>query len=98
MRFPARIQISVTEDHIKRGIPRRCGGCPIALAGSTDESTVRVQLATMNYTSYGSVAIYRLPYSAQIFILNFDKGLHVEPLNFEATLIEVFPSYTTNGE
>ena len=87
--FPAEIEISVTQEHINRGLRQSCSRCPISNA-------LRDRFPTcIPSTAYGSASVYlknsafyaqyALPEDpAGRFIAAFDGGLPVRPFTFVA--------------
>jgi hypothetical protein len=84
------INVSVTEDHIKRGIKEDCDKCAIALA-VLDAVEYR-SLATgpiVRVFDPNEIEVYGKRYSVVVdyhmvksFISNFDSGNNVEPISF----------------
>jgi hypothetical protein len=73
------MKIQVTAEHIRDG--QRCNSarCPIALALQEPawEARAGAILAVL------SDGFYRLPYEVRKFMRDFDRGLPVEPFEFE---------------
>lgn len=78
------VEIDVTAEDIKFGVPGSCTACPVAIA------------ARRNFPGANVVVISRLtidgrrsgPFSADVcrFIEQFDDGEAVEPIRFKVTL------------
>lgn len=84
------ITVTVTEDHIRRGVPQEPEFCPVALALETifpasthisvDEEAVDLTHEDLRFQSV------ELPRSATRFIRAFDSGKPVEPFSFRVEL------------
>lgn len=86
------LTIQVTAEHIKEGQRANCTKCPIALA-------LLEAVKPARWVSVGPLLLFALPqepwyYRAaefptyvQEFISDFDAGLPVEPIMFEATFV-----------
>jgi hypothetical protein len=99
------VTISVTQEHIERGLPDVCDECAMAkafLASLPGAAYVKVRYwdhlgddarePEVHVTvdfNAGATRYYRLPYEAAGFVPRFDSGLPVFPFAFEA---EVLPS------
>ena len=81
---------SVSGSHIRRGEPRSCGKCPIALAVAEhlDPSwTVEVAPTVIFFRrkepgQYAHIRV-RAPESVRTFIQHYDTGMAVVPFEFE---------------
>jgi hypothetical protein len=82
------VQIDVTEDHIKRGVPRDCCECPLVLAFGDKLSPwyfARVAAYVVQFWEGPASPITEfqmLPYSARHFRKSFDEGCPVVPFTF----------------
>jgi hypothetical protein len=79
------MKVKVTEEHIRCGKPGEHAQCPIALAIREQYGFECVSIgSTVATLRQGSVqANYALPSEATRFIINFDKGRTVSPMEFE---------------
>jgi hypothetical protein len=79
------MHIKVTEDHIRRGKRRTMRCCPIALAIRDLEPNRNVDvLPQYAYIGYGDATrVCDLPQLAQDFIIAFDAGNEVTPIEFD---------------
>ena len=81
------MDVRVTADHIREGTPNSALTCPIAWA-------IKEQLGTsMPIEVFEGLALAdhmeaRLPEIACEFVDRFDKGKHVEPIEFTLTWID----------
>jgi len=81
------ININVTENDIRQGVPEDCNQCPIAIAALRvfPETEIRVGDMIEVYPLNGDdEEWYDLPDSALEFISDFDDGKDVHPFSFEA--------------
>ena len=79
------IMITVTADHISRGVKKDCGSCPVALAisdgvggGGAWVSNSRLEY----HAPDGRLIKARTPRSVQRFVVSFDQWLTVKPFRF----------------
>ena len=93
------LTITVTQDDIDMGVMGDSCQCPIALA--TQRLLLDADVVTVGHVTVGATAIYdglsddgeysdvyMLPYGAQIFIQDFDRGNMVEPFTFVTSPLE----------
>ena len=75
--------ITVTRDHIRKGVVNDEECCPIALA-LQEAGSGGVKVKRHNILFYGEPIplVTWLPQSAMRFIKRFDDGEHVEPFKF----------------
>lgn len=81
------MKVSVTQDHIDRGLRHSAGFCPIALAMNEQHGPGHL-VATCEslFTNEdGVVAWLKMPSEADDFIGKFDTGEPVQPFEFEVT-------------
>lgn len=78
------MKITVTQEHINRGIRSSIWQCPIALAiKEQTKGRVLVAGSTSLVTKNGVETVYNLPETAARFIINFDNGDKVVPMEFD---------------
>jgi len=78
--------IRVTQEHIDSGDKGRATSCPIANALRCEGYVYPSVCA--QFVRVGA-RMYNLPDSVTNFIQNFDKGVEVEPFEFELVLINI---------
>lgn len=74
------LRISVTEDHIKRGIAQNCHLCPVALAlcdAGFDDVAVGPKVIRIGKE------IVPTPIEVRIFVMNFDTHQNTIPMEFD---------------
>jgi hypothetical protein len=79
--------IQVTQEHIDHGTRNSCYECPVALAlheNLLGKNEVRV-IHYIEIIGEDVSLKYKLPDSVVHFIKRFDKGIKVEPFEFELT-------------
>lgn len=72
------MKIQVTAEDIRRGRPGICGGCPIALAMRRAFGVPIESWRFVSSTNYSA-----LPQVATVFVVDFDAGRPVQPIEFE---------------
>jgi hypothetical protein len=91
------MKISVTQEHIRRGVPRRPWCCPIALAlgdvldDSHQKISVKENEIEIGQIPYVVLITRKTPEICQDFIEAFDNGDVVQPFEFEVDI----PEYLT---
>jgi hypothetical protein len=87
------VTITVTQDHINKGVKQDCWSCPIALA--IQDAMPGVICAEVLNPDLGFATIFGddgdcgealLPDPARHFIAEFDNGQTVHPFAFEAVI------------
>lgn len=73
------MRISVTREDIERGVPGHA--CLCALARAIERQYGPATVAATHFKARGFR--FRLPLYMQRFVLDFDSGLPVEPVEFE---------------
>lgn len=79
------MMISVTAEHITKGVAHKCEFCPVALA-LKDATGIEWTVGLIGALSVNGGKCYEielLPLKVRIFILDFDKGEHVDPFEFD---------------
>ena len=76
--------VTITNDHIQRGMKSNAKYCPIAIALSElyPHRMNKIRVTNGNVTITG-VDFYSLPFTAYEFINKFDAGETVNPFSFE---------------
>ena len=75
------MKVTVTQQHINKGIPGTEVRCPIALA-LKDTGTKHLFVKKFYFET--DKGIYRLPKAARDFVFKFDYKQEVAPFSFEA--------------
>ena len=87
-KYPDKLQVNVTQEHIDNGEPGRGASCPIALALRAHPLTTgdRWQVTRISAYSYEPYSpTYTTSHRAARFINRFDNELPVEPSTFVFT-------------
>lgn len=80
------MRISVTQDHIDRGVKGDSCYCPVAIAmREADYRSPKVGRVSVRFDWDGGRAVLPVPYSVKTFVYRFDAGLDVWPFEFELT-------------
>lgn len=77
-------RIEVTQDDIEKGVAKNCSACPVARA-------ITKKLRQGLVAGVSSVLLidyykFRLSIEAFLFVIDFDKGLPVQPFSFDLDL------------
>lgn len=83
------MKVSVTQDHIAVGVPKKSSSCPIALALQETTGATKVSVGTYTCSweeTNGDHFRANLPMEAENFVRSFDLGNKMKPFSFE-----VFP-------
>lgn len=90
------MNISVTQEHINRGVTNDCGKCPVALALS---DAFPSQTITVEYLKIHIGAMWiETPDPVREFLPNFDWGDKVVPFSFDLPIEPVAKPQTTEAK
>jgi len=76
------MKVTVTQQHIDKGVKGSCGFCPIALAIKEAFNTDYVLVAS-DLDIGESIRDFPTPEEVQQFYCDFDRGQPVQPFTFE---------------
>ena len=76
-------RVSVTHEHIEKGLLKSCTLCPIALALRALGDQYSYVVGDRYLYNIHQEIVALLPEEARAFIVRFDAGDYVEPFEFE---------------
>lgn len=94
------MKIQVRDEHIRAGVKSKGDACPVYLAmrdaglrvtfvapvsGYTFEDKKVIDIARIGGISWSSLKMYKFPDQVRYWIVDFDDGKDMEPIEFEIT-------------
>lgn len=91
------IKVTVIQEDIDAGLKNNCLECPIVLASKRVPELQNVVVSNDTLRSFETGNIYELPRIAIDWIISFDMGLKVKPIEFELSLPTPYGHKKTAG-